>query len=188
MRKHVTNTFRFISQNPATAQANAAKQWFWKQAPGCVPAQAQACATPTPTNKMSVAQLTSSPRPDWKTWLTLTEFTGVDTVIGQPEFYRTLPTVWHRAPLDTVVGPPPGTTRTFSPTLSSQFVDENFRFYSTVLRGAKAIWPAGSALDMAEDVHRPRPALVKEYPKPRLLRYTGEKRGGILYTSSSGFG
>ncbi|OGX88352.1 M13 family metallopeptidase [Hymenobacter glacialis] len=171
--KHVTNTFRLLGQNPATAQTNAAKVLALETSLAKSSRKLEALRDPYANyNKMSIAQLNKlTPGLDWKTWLTQMEFTGVDTVIvGQPEFYQNAAQLLRTTPLDDWKAYLTWQlTRTFAPTLSSEFVEENFRFYSSVLRGAKAIRPRWKrVLDMQEDALGDAlgQLFVKEYFKP----------------------
>jgi putative endopeptidase len=97
---------------------------------------------------------------------------NADTVIvGQPEFYQTAGKLLKTAPLDdwkTYLTWQ--LTRTFAATLSQPFVQENFYFYGTVLRGAKAMRPRWKrVLDMQEDALGDAlgQLFVKEYFKPK---------------------
>ncbi|OGX89544.1 metalloendopeptidase [Hymenobacter lapidarius] len=171
--KHVTNTFRLLGQDATTAQANAARVMALETSLAKSSRKLEALRDPYANyNKMSIAQLNKlTPGLDWKNWLTQMEFTGVDTVIvGQPEFYQNAAQLLRTKPLDDWKAYLTWQlARTFAPTLSSQFVDENFRFYGTVLRGAKAIRPRWKrVLDMQEDALGDAlgQLFVKEYFKP----------------------
>ena len=171
--KHVANTFRLLGQDSALAKANAAKVMTLETSLAKSSRKLEALRDPYANyHKMSIAQLNRlTPGIDWKTWLGQMRFGNVDTVIvGQPEFYQTVGQLLKTAPLDAWKAYLSWQlTREYAPTLSSQFVNENFHFYSTVLRGATAIRPRWKrVLDMQEDALGDAlgQLFVKEYFKP----------------------
>jgi putative endopeptidase len=174
--KHVANTFKLLGQDAATAQANAARVMALETTLAKSSRKLEALRDPYANyHKMSIAQLNKlTPGIDWKEWLSEMGIKNPDTVIvGQPEFYQTAGRllkgeknaglydwqaylVWHLA-------------HEFAPTLSRPFVDENFHFYGTVLRGATAIRPRWKrVLDMQESALGDAlgQLFVKEYFKP----------------------
>ena len=170
---HVTSTFRLLGQEPAAAQANATRVMALETALAKSSRKLEALRDPYANyNKMSVAQLNQlTPGIDWKTWLAQLGTTRLDTVIvGQPEFYRTVGQLLKTKPLDDWKAYLTWhVTRTFAPTLSRPLVAENFRFYGTVLRGAKALRPRWKrVLDMQENAlgEALGQLFVKEYFKP----------------------
>ena len=170
---HVTSTFRLLGQEPAAAQANATRVMALETALAKSSRKLEALRDPYANyNKMSVAQLNQlTPGIDWKTWLAQLGTTRLDTVIvGQPEFYRTVGQLLKTKPLDDWKAYLTWhVTRTFAPTLSQPLVAENFRFYGTVLRGAKALRPRWKrVLDMQENAlgEALGQLFVKEYFKP----------------------
>ncbi|MBJ6107412.1 M13 family metallopeptidase [Hymenobacter sp. BT523] len=171
--KHLANTFRLLGQDQATAQANADRVMALETALAKSSRKLEALRDPYANyHKMSIAQLNQlTPGLDWKTWLAQMEFTNVDTVIvGQPEFYQTAGQLLKSKPLDDWKAYLSWQlARTYAPTLSSRFVNENFHFYGTVLRGAKEIRPRWKrVLDMQEDALGDAlgQLFVKEYFKP----------------------
>ena len=170
---HVTSTFRLLGQEPAAAQANATRVMALETALAKSSRKLEALRDPYANyNKMSVAQLNQlTPGIDWKTWLAQLGTTRLDTVIvGQPEFYRTVGQLLKTKPLDDWKAYLTWhVTRTFAPTLSQPLVAENFRFYGTVLRGAKAMRPRWKrVLDMQENAlgEALGQLFVREYFKP----------------------
>jgi putative endopeptidase len=171
--KHVANTFKLLGQDSATAKANAARVMALETLLAKSSRKLEALRDPYANyHKMSVAQLSKlTPGLDWKTWLGQMEFANVDTVIvGQPEFYQTVGKLLKTKPLaDWKAYLTWQVAHEFSPTLSRQFVDENFHFYGTVLRGAKSIRPRWKrVLDMQENAlgEALGQLFVKEYFKP----------------------
>ena len=171
--KHVANTFKLLGQDAPTAQANAARVMALETTLAKSSRKLEALRDPYANyHNMSIAQLDKlTPGLDWKTWLGQMGGTRVDTVIvGQPEFYQTAGRLLKTAPLDDWKAYLTWqVARTFAPTLSHQFVDENFHFYATVLRGATAIRPRWKrVLDMQEDALGDAlgQLFVKEYFKP----------------------
>ena len=171
--KHVTNTFQLLGQDAATAQANTARVMALETALAKSSRKLEALRDPYANyHKMSIAQLNKlTPGIDWKTWLGQMEFANVDTVIvGQPEFYQTAGQLLKNKPLDDWKAYLTWqVARTFSPTLSAPLANENFRFYGTVLRGAKTIRPRWKrVLDMQEEALGDAlgQLFVKEYFKP----------------------
>ncbi len=171
--KHVANMFGLLGQDAATAQANAARVMALETALAKSSRKLEALRDPYANyHKLSIAQLDKlTPGLEWKTWLGQMEFENVDTVIvGQPEFYQTVGQLLKTAPLDDWKAYLTWqTSREFAPALSRPFVDENFHFYGTVLRGAKAIRPRWKrVLDMQENAlgEALGQLFVKEYFKP----------------------
>ncbi|MCI1188121.1 M13 family metallopeptidase [Hymenobacter sp. DH14] len=171
--KHVANTFKLLGQDEATAKTNADKVMALETALAKSSRKLEALRDPYANyHKMSIAQLNKlTPGIEWKSWLAQMEFTNVDTVIvGQPEFYQTVGQLLKTKPVaDWKAYLTWRVAGSFAPTLSSQFVNENFHFYSTVLRGAKEIRPRWKrVLDMQENALGDAlgQLFVKEYFKP----------------------
>jgi len=171
--KHVANTLKLLGQDEATAKANADKVMALETALAKSSRKLEALRDPYANyHKMGIAQLNKlTPGIEWKSWLAQMEFTKVDTVIvGQPEFYQTAAQLLKTKPVeDWQAYLSWQLARTYAPTLSSQFVNENFHFYGTVLRGAKEIrsrWKR--VLDMQENALGDAlgQLFVKEYFKP----------------------
>ena len=171
--KYVAGTFQLLGQPAAMAQANAARVIALETTLAKSSRKLEALRDPYANyHKMSIAQLDKlTPGLDWKTWLGQLEFTQVDTVIvGQPEFYQTVGQLLKTKPLDDWKAYLTWqVARTFAPTLSQPFVDQNFHFYGTVLRGATAMRPRWKrVLDMQENALGDAlgQLFVKEYFKP----------------------
>ncbi|GAC1587629.1 MAG: M13 family metallopeptidase [Hymenobacter sp.] len=171
--KHVANTFRLLGQDSAAARANAQRVMTLETALAKSSRKLEALRDPYANyHKMSVAQLDQlTPGLDWKAWLGQLELPRVDTVIvGQPEFYQTVGRLLKSQPLDAWKAYLTWqVAREFAPTLSRAFVDEDFHFYSTVLRGATAIRPRWKrVLDLQEKALGDAlgQLFVKEYFKP----------------------
>ncbi|HEX8507487.1 MAG TPA: M13 family metallopeptidase [Hymenobacter sp.] len=170
---HVANTFKLLGQDAATAKANAARVMTLETALAKSSRKLEALRDPYANyNKMTVAQLNKlTPGLDWKTWFGQMGVANADTVIvGQPEYYQTVSQLLKTKPLDDWKAYLSWhVAREFAPTLSRPFVDENFHFYGTVLRGAKAMRPRWKrVLDMQENALGDAlgQLFVKEYFKP----------------------
>ncbi|WP_201985927.1 M13 family metallopeptidase [Hymenobacter rubidus] len=171
--KHVANTFKLLGQDSSTAQTSAAQVMALETTLAKSSRKLEALRDPYANyHKMSIAQLDKlTPGINWKTWLGQLDFQQADTVIvGQPEFYQTVGQLLKSKPLaDWKAYLAWQVAREYSPTLSRPFVDENFHFYGTVLRGAKAIRPRWKrVLDMQENAlgEALGQLFVKEYFKP----------------------
>ena len=177
--RHVGRTLALLGQDSGSAQASAARVLALETELARASRKLEALRDPYANyHKMSLAELGQlAPGVDWKAWLGQMELGKVDTVIvGQPEFYhavarllRTTPVAdwqaylrWHAA-------------AELAPTLSKAFDDENFRFYGTVLRGAKQQRPRWKrVLDMQESAlgEALGQLFVQEYFKPEAkVRY-----------------
>ena len=171
--KHVANTFKLLGQDAATAAANAARVMALETTLARSSRKLEALRDPYANyHKMGLAQLDKlTPGLSWKPWLGQMGVSGLDSVIvGQPEFYQTAAQLLKTRPVDDWKAYFSWQlARTFSPTLSSGFVNENFHFYGTVLRGAKALRPRWKrVLDMQENALGDAlgQLFVKEYFKP----------------------
>jgi putative endopeptidase len=171
--RHVASTFKLLGQDSTTANANAARVMALETTLAKSSRKLEALRDPYKNyNKMTLAQLDKlTPGVSWQSWFGQLGVARVDTVIvGQPEFYQTVGQLlktksvddW-KAYLSWQVA------REFAPTLSQPFVEENFHFYGTTLRGAKAMRPRWKrVLDMQEDALGDAlgQLFVKEYFKP----------------------
>jgi putative endopeptidase len=172
--RHVANTFKLLGQDSTMANANAARVMKLETALAKSSRKLEALRDPYKNyNKMTIAQLDKlTPGLNWKEWLGEMGVKNIDTVIvGQPEFYQTAGRLLKQeADLDDWQAYLSWQlTREYAPTLSQPFVDENFRFYGTTLRGAKAMRPRWKrVLDMEEDALGDAlgQLFVKEYFKP----------------------
>lgn len=171
--RHVASTFKLLGQDSTTANTNAARVMALETTLAKSSRKLEALRDPYKNyNKMTLAQLDKlTPGISWQSWFGQLGVARVDTVIvGQPEFYQTVGQLlktksvddW-KAYLSWQVA------REFAPTLSQPFVEENFHFYGTTLRGAKAMRPRWKrVLDMQEDALGDAlgQLFVKEYFKP----------------------
>ena len=171
--KHVANTFQLLGQDAATAATNATRVMALETTLAKSSRKLEALRDPYANyHKMSLTQLDKlTPGLSWKTWLGQMGISTLDSaIVGQPEFYQTAGQLLKTKPLDDWKAYLSWQlARTFSPTLSSGFVNENFHFYGTVLRGAKALRPRWKrVLDMQEDALGDAlgQLFVKEYFKP----------------------
>jgi putative endopeptidase len=172
-QRHVASTFQLLGQDSVLAQANAARVMSLETSLAKSSRKLEDLRDPYANyHKMSVAALSKlTPGLDWKRWLSQMELAQVDTVIvGQPEFYQNVGRLLKSAPLaDWQAYLSWQVAHTFSPNLSRDFDDENFHFYGTVLRGAKAQRPRWKrVLDMQETAlgEALGQLFVKEYFKP----------------------
>jgi putative endopeptidase len=171
--RHVANTFKLLGQDSTTANANAARVMALETTLAKSSRKLEALRDPYKNyNKMTLAQLDKlTPGVSWKSWFGQLGVASVDTVIvGQPEFYQTVGQLLKTKPVDDWKAYLSWqVAREYSPTLSQPFVDENFHFYGTTLRGAKAMRPRWKrVLDMEEDALGDAlgQLFVKEYFKP----------------------
>ncbi|MFD2784997.1 M13 family metallopeptidase [Hymenobacter rubripertinctus] len=154
-QKHLTTMFGLLGQDAATAQANTQRVLALETKLAAASRKLEALRDPYANyNKLSVAQLDElTPGLNWKPWLAEMAFAGTDTVIvGQPEFYREAGRLLRTAPLaDWQAYLQWQLVHTYAPTLSQGFDEENFRFYGTVLQGAKEQRPRWKRVLDAEE-------------------------------------
>ncbi|QKG58284.1 M13 family metallopeptidase [Hymenobacter sp. BRD128] len=171
--RHVASMFKLLGQDSTTANASAAKVMALET--GLAKSSRKLADLRDPYknyNKMTLAQLDKlTPGIDWKSWFGQLGATSVDTVIvGQPEFYQTVGQLLKTKSVDDWKAYLTWQlAREYAPTLSQPFVEENFKFYGTQLRGAKAMRPRWKrVLDMEEDALGDAlgQLFVKEYFKP----------------------
>jgi len=147
--RHVASIFKLLGQDSTTANANAARVMALETSLAKSSRKLEALRDPYKNyNKMTLAQLDKlTPGLDWKTWFGQMGAASVDTVIvGQPEFYQTVSQLLKTKPVeDWKAYLSWQVARSFATTLSQPFVEENFKFYGTTLRGARPCAPAGSA-------------------------------------------
>ncbi|MDX5347329.1 MAG: M13 family metallopeptidase, partial [Hymenobacteraceae bacterium] len=106
-------------------------------------------------NKMTLAQLQKNyPNLDWDMLLKEMGAKGVqDVIVGQPAFLQEVDQMVAKVPVsDWKTYLSWHLLRTAAPYLSQNFVDENFRFYGTVLTGAKEMKPRWKRVLKATDV------------------------------------
>jgi len=171
--RHVASMFKLLGQDSTAANASAARIMALETTLAKSSRKLEALRDPYKNyNKMTLAQLDKlTPGIDWKSWFGQLGATSVDTVIvGQPEFYQTVGQLLKTKPVDDWKAYLTWqVAREYAPTLSQPFVDENFKFYGTQLRGAKAMRPRWKrVLDMQEDALGDAlgQLFVKEYFKP----------------------
>ena len=171
--RHVASTFKLLGQDSTAAKTNAARVMALETSLAKSSRKLEALRDPYKNyNKMTVAQLDKlTPGIDWQTWFGQLGAPRADTVIvGQPEFYQTVGQLLKTKPVaDWQAYLTWQVAREYSPTLSQPFVEENFKFYGTTLRGAKAMRPRWKrVLDMQEDALGDAlgQLFVKEYFKP----------------------
>jgi len=172
-QRHVASTFKLLGQDSTTANANAARVLALETTLAKSSRKLEALRDPYKNyNKLTLAQLDKlTPGVSWQSWFSQLGVTKVDTVIvGQPEFYQTVGQLLKTKPVDDWKAYLSWqVAREFAPTLSQPFVEENFHFYGTTLRGAKAMRPRWKrVLDMQEDALGDAlgQLFVKEYFKP----------------------
>jgi len=171
--RHVANVFKLLGQDSTTANANAGRVMALETTLAKSSRKLEALRDPYANyHKMSVAQLDKlTPGLDWKMWLAQLGHPQLDSVIvGQPEFYQTANKLLKITPLaDWQAYLSWQLAHEFAPTLSREFDQEGFRFYGTVLRGAKSQRPRWKrVLDMEERALGDAlgQLFVKEYFKP----------------------
>jgi putative endopeptidase len=171
--RHVANTFKLLGQDSTTANANAARVMTLETSLAKSSRKLEALRDPYKNyNKMTLAQLDKlTPGVSWQSWFGQLGLPRVDTVIvGQPEFYQTVGQLLKTKSVDDWKAYLSWQlARSYAPTLSQPFVEENFKFYGTTLRGAKAMRPRWKrVLDMEEDALGDAlgQLFVKEYFKP----------------------
>jgi putative endopeptidase len=171
--KHVAKTFRLLGQDSAAAQANAARVMALETTLAKSSRKLEALRDPYANyHKMTIAQFDKlTPGLNWKTWFAQLGAPALDSVIvGQPEFYQTAGQLLQTKPLDDWKAYLTWQlAHAYAPTLSDGFVNENFHFYGTVLRGTQALRPRWKrVLDMQEDALGDAlgQLFVKEYFKP----------------------
>jgi putative endopeptidase len=190
--RHVASTFKLLRQDSTLANANAARVMALETSLAKSSRKLEALRDPYKNyNKMTLAQLDKlTPGLDWKTWFGQMGATSVDSVIvGQPEFYQTAGQLLKTKPVaDWQAYLTWQTARTFASTLSQPFVAENFKFYGTTLRGAKAMRPRWKrVLDMEEDALGDAlgQLFVKEYFKPRSAIFSPAVALPLMCSESS---
>jgi putative endopeptidase len=171
--RHVANVFKLLGQDLAAANANAGRVMALETTLAKSSRKLEALRDPYANyHKMSLAQLDKlTPGLDWKMWLGQLGQQHLDSVIvGQPEFYQTVGQLLKTTPLpDWQAYLSWQLAHEFAPTLSREFDQESFRFYGTVLRGAKSQRPRWKrVLDMEERALGDAlgQLFVKEYFKP----------------------
>jgi putative endopeptidase len=144
-REHVEKVFRLVGENPATAKKSA--ETVLRMETALAKAQLTRVERRDPyqlKHKMNIAELHQiAPRLDWRVYYRQLEYPNFEIVnLATPEYFRALNHQLASEPLANwktylrfhVVD-------SFSPFLSSAFVDENFAFYRKYLRGAKEQQP-----------------------------------------------
>ncbi|QIX61744.1 M13 family metallopeptidase [Hymenobacter sp. BT18] len=154
-QQHLTRMFGLLGQDAATAQQNTQRVLQLETKLAASSRKLEALRDPYANyNKMTIAQLDQlTPGLGWQPWLAQMELTKADTVIvGQPEFYREAGRLLKTAPLaDWKAYLQWQLVHAYAPTLSRNFDQENFRFYGTVLQGAKEQRPRWKRVLDAEE-------------------------------------
>ncbi|GAB2788528.1 putative endopeptidase [Hymenobacter luteus] len=152
---HLVKMFTLLGQDAATAQASAGRVVQLETKLAASSRKLEALRDPYANyNKMAVSGLDKlTPGVSWKPWLAQMELGRADTVIvGQPEFYREAGRLLTSAPLDDWKAYLQWQlVHAFAPTLSQDFDNENFRFYGTILQGAKQQRPRWKRVLDAEE-------------------------------------
>ncbi|RPD46250.1 M13 family peptidase [Hymenobacter sediminis] len=152
---HLVKMFTLLGQDATTAQVSANRVLQLETRLAGASRKLEALRDPYANyNKMAVSGLDKlTPGITWKPWLTQMELSQVDTVIvGQPEFYREAGRLLTSAPLDDWEAYLQWQlVHAYAPTLSQDFDNENFRFYGTILQGAKQQRPRWKRVLDAEE-------------------------------------
>ncbi|MDO7875111.1 M13 family metallopeptidase [Hymenobacter sp. ASUV-10] len=170
--QHLAKTFQLLGQDSVTAKANAGRVMTLETALARSSRKLEDLRDPYANyHKMSIAQLNKlTPGLDWKMWLTQLGAKADTVIVGQPEFYQTVGLLLKTTPLaDWQAYLSWQLARTYSPMLSQPLTDEDFHFYSAVLRGAKSQRPRWKrVLDWQEEAMGEAlgQLFVKEYFKP----------------------
>jgi len=144
-RQHVEKVFRLLGESPQTAKKSA--DTVLRMETALAKAQLTRVARRDPyqlKHKMKIAGLNQiTPRVDWRVYYRQLEYPSFEMVnLATPDYFRALNHQLASEPL--------ANWKTylrfhvadsFSPYLSSTFVDENFAFYRKYLRGAKEQQP-----------------------------------------------
>ncbi|UYZ57903.1 M13 family metallopeptidase [Hymenobacter latericus] len=170
---HVARMFQLLGQDSATARLNSNRVLRLETALARSSRKLEDLRDPYANyHKMAVADLGKlAGNVAWRTVLNQMELQRADTVIvGQPEFYRTVGQLLKTASVDDWKAYLQWhLVHTFAPNLSSNFDNENFRFYGTVLQGSKQQRPRWKrVLDREEDAMGEMlgQLFVKEYFRP----------------------
>ncbi|RSK42780.1 M13 family metallopeptidase [Hymenobacter perfusus] len=153
--KHLATMFGLLGQDAAMSQASAQRVVQLETKLAASSRKLEALRDPYANyNKMAVSGLDKlTPGLSWKPWLAQMQLAKVDTVIvGQPEFYREAGRLLTTAPLaDWKAYLQWQLVHAFAGKLSQDFDNENFRFYGTVLQGAKQQRPRWKRVLDAEE-------------------------------------
>lgn len=170
--RHLTRTFQLLGQDSVKAKADAGRVMALETALAKSSRKLEDLRDPYANyHKMSIGQLNKlTPGLDWQAWLTQLGAKTDTVIVGQPEFYQTAARLLKNTPLaDWQAYLSWQLARTYSPMLSRPLADEDFHFYSAVLRGAKAQRPRWKrVLDWQEEAMGEAlgQLFVKEYFKP----------------------
>jgi putative endopeptidase len=144
-QKHLPQLYKLLGLSPDAALAATKKTYALEKFLADSSRKLQDLRDPYHNyNKMPIAGLSKlAPNIDWKPTFEKMDYKDVDTVIvGQPEYYRAVNKAltaysiddWKNYLRKNIVSE-------FSSYLSKAFVDEDFRFYGTVLSGRKEQLP-----------------------------------------------
>jgi putative endopeptidase len=139
--KHVASMMQLLGDDTSTAADNARTIMKLETRLAKVSRKLEALRDPYANyNKFAVSDIKRlAPSVDWKTWAANIGAGSVDSVIiGQPEFFRELETALTTVPIkDWKVYLRWNLINGSADYLSKPFVDQDFEFYSKIMRGAK---------------------------------------------------
>jgi len=179
-QKHVPALFKFLGYTDAAAKAATKKTYELEKFLADSSRKLEDLRDPYHNyNKMPLAGVTKlTPLVDWKATFEKMDYKGVDTVIvGQPEYYRAVNTALTKFSIDDWKNYlRKNIINEFSPYLNKAVVDENFRFYGTVISGKKSQLPRWKKVIDLENALMGEvlgQIFVKEYfPEESKKRYT----------------
>jgi putative endopeptidase len=144
-QKHMPALFKFLGYTDAVAKAATKKTYELEKFLADSSRKLEDLRNPYRNyNKMPVAGLTKLiPLVDWKPTFEKMDYKNVDTVIvGQPEYYRAVNAALTKYSIDDWKNYlRKNIINEFSPYLAKAMLDENFRFYGTVISGRKEQLP-----------------------------------------------
>lgn len=141
--KHLAKMFQLLGDNPDAAAANAQKVMSIEtRLAKKSKTRLELRDLPALYNKMSLTQLSEiAPGVDWgKYFKNISDFDFGDVIVGMPEFFKEVSTLMKEVPVND--------WKTYlrwnlinrsAPYLSSDFVNQNYHFFSEFLSGSKKI-------------------------------------------------
>ncbi len=185
--KHLTKMFGLLGQDAATAAANTARVLALETKLAGSSRKLEALRDPYANyHKMALSGLDKlTPDLNWQPWLAEMGLAKADTVIvGQPEFYKEAGRLLRTAALpDWQAYLQWQLVHTYASMLSQDFDQENFRFYGTVLQGAKEQRPRWKRVLDAEENAMGEvlgQQFVKEYFTPQTKKRYEELTANIV--------
>lgn len=144
-QKHLPALYKFLGYDDAANKAATQKTFELEKFLATASRKLEDLRDPYKNyNKMPVAGLIKLvPLVDWKTTFEAMDYKGVDSVIvGQPEYYTAVNTALTKYSIaDWKNYMKKNILEEFSPYLTKALVDENFRFFGSVIYGRKAQLP-----------------------------------------------